>query len=163
LCYTLLMLASGTLKGSAHGTLFLGGEGQVERTLFIIKPDSVRRNLVGQILSIIEDSGLSVIGMKMLKLTAEKAGEFYHVHRGKPFYENLVAYISSGRCVVAAVEGTDAIRRVRQICGATDPSAAEHGTIRARFGLSVTMNSVHASDSAVSAVEEIEFFFPGLT
>jgi nucleoside-diphosphate kinase len=134
----------------------------VERTLFIIKPDAVRRNLVGEILMAVERSGLGIIGLRMLKLTSDQAGEFYHVHKGKAFYQKLIAYMSSGRCVVVALEGEQAISHLRRICGNTDPSNADPGTIRSLFGINLTMNSVHASDSPRSAADELGFFFPEL-
>jgi nucleoside-diphosphate kinase len=134
----------------------------VERTLFIVKPDAVRRNHIGSILAFVEEGGLGLCAMRMTMLSPVEAGEFYHVHRGKPFYDNLVAYMSSGRCVLAVVEGEDAIACLRHICGATDPSAAAGGTIRSTFGINVTMNSVHASDSPATAEEEVRFFFPDL-
>ena len=134
----------------------------MERTLFIIKPDAVRRSHIGQILEAVERAGLRITGMRMLDLTSEQAGQFYHVHKGKGFYDNLVAYMSSGSCVVVALDGDDAVSRVRGVCGATDPAEAAEGTIRASFGINVTMNSVHASDSPASATEELRFFFPDL-
>jgi nucleoside-diphosphate kinase len=134
----------------------------MERTLFIIKPDAVKRNQVGGILHVVELGGLRIRGMRMLKLTPEEAGRFYHVHKGKGFYDKLVDYMSSDACVAVALEGEDAISRLRAICGATDPAEAAEGTIRASFGINVTMNSVHASDSPVSATEELHFFFPDL-
>jgi nucleoside-diphosphate kinase len=134
----------------------------MERTLFIIKPDAVGRDLVGEILMAVERAGLGIVDLRMLNLTADQAGEFYHVHKGKGFYEKLVAYMSSGRCVVAALEGEQAISRLRGVCGATDPSKAAQGTIRSSFGINVTMNSVHASDSPRSAADELAFFFPEL-
>lgn len=134
----------------------------MERTLFILKPDAVRRNHIGEILGTIEESGLRIAGLRMLQLTTEQAGAFYHVHRGKGFYDKLIAYMSSGRCVVAALEGDEAISRLRGVCGATDPAQAARGTVRASFGINVTMNSVHASDSPGSAAEELRFFFPEL-
>jgi nucleoside-diphosphate kinase len=140
----------------------LGEDRVVERSLFIIKPDAVSRNLVGEILSFLEDRGLRIVAMRMINLSEAEAGNFYHVHRGKEFCRNLVSYMSSGRCVVTVVEGEDAIGLLRTICGLTDPSAAREGTIRASFGINVTMNSVHASDSLASAEEEIRFFFPNL-
>lgn len=135
---------------------------ELERTLIIIKPDAVRRKLTGRIISFIEENGLRVIGMKMTRLSEERAGAFYAVHREKEFYKNLVSYMTSGECVPAAVEGDDAIKRVRALCGNTDPSKAEKDTIRASYGLSVTMNSIHASDSPTTAREEVGFFFPDL-
>jgi nucleoside-diphosphate kinase len=134
----------------------------MERTLFILKPDAVRRNHIGQILGVVERSGLRIVGLRMLQLTAERAEAFYHVHRGKAFFAKLVAYMSSGRCVVVALEGDDAISRLRKVCGVTDPAQAAEGTIRASFGINVTMNSVHASDSPASAADELSFFFPEL-
>ena len=134
----------------------------MERTLFIVKPDAVRRNHVGRILHEAERSGLRLRGLKMITLTPEQAGRFYHVHKGKVFYDKLVDYMSSGACVVVALEGENAISRLRGICGATDPAEAAEGTIRASFGINVTMNSVHASDSPASAKDELHFFFPDL-
>jgi nucleoside-diphosphate kinase len=98
----------------------------------------------------------------MTQLSPDKAGAFYHVHTGKPFYEKLTSYMSSGRCVAVVVEGDGAVTALRRICGATDPSAAAQGTIRATFGINMTMNSVHASDSPATAEEEVRFFFPDL-
>jgi nucleoside-diphosphate kinase len=135
----------------------------MERTLMIIKPDAVRRDLVGEILTAVERAGLSIVGLRMMNLTAGEAGRFYHVHEGKSFYEKLVAYMSSGRIVVAALQGEQAIRRLRDVCGVTDPSRAGMGTIRSSYGINVTMNSVHASDSPRSAAEELAFFFPDLS
>lgn len=127
-----------------------------------MKPDAVRRDLVGRILGRVEGGGLKLVALRMTQLSRKKACDFYHVHQGKEFFENLTTYMSSGRCVVAVAEGEDAITRLRAICGLTDPSKAAEGTIRADFGLDVTMNSVHASDSPVSAEEEVRFFFPDL-
>ncbi len=127
-----------------------------------MKPDAVKRKLAGRILSVIEENGLRIVGMRMTALTEEEAGAFYAVHREKGFYRNLVSYMTSGECVPAAIEGDDAIGRVRALCGNTDPSKAEKGTIRATYGLSITMNSIHASDSPTTAREEVGFFFPDL-
>lgn len=134
----------------------------MERTLFIIKPDAVGRSHIGRILSCVEETGLRLRALRMTRLSETEAGDFYHVHRGRAFYENLISYMSSGDCVVVVVEGEDAIARLRRICGVTDPSAAADGTIRSIFGINVTMNSVHASDSPASAAEEVRFFFPDL-
>jgi nucleoside-diphosphate kinase len=130
--------------------------------LFIIKPDAVGRNHIGRILSCVEEAGLRLRALRMTRLSETAAGDFYEVHRGKPFYANLVSYMSSGDCVVVVVEGEDAIAHLRRICGVTDPSAAAEGTIRSTFGINVTMNSVHASDSPASAAEEVRFFFPDI-
>lgn len=138
------------------------GNEKLERTLLIIKPDAVRRNFIGSILSAIEEFGFRIIALQMLRLDLDKAAAFYDVHRGKGFFENLIDYMSSGECVVAVLEAEKAITRLREICGATDPSKADPGTIRRRFGINVTMNSVHASDSIESARKEIAFFFPDL-
>ena len=135
---------------------------KLERTLIIVKPDAVKRKLAGKILSFIEENDLRIIGMRMTKLSEEEAGAFYAVHKEKEFYKNLVSYMTSGECVPAAVEGDDAISRVRGLCGNTDPSRADEGTIRANYGLNVTMNSIHASDSPTTAREEVGFFFPDL-
>jgi nucleoside-diphosphate kinase len=135
---------------------------KLERTLIIVKPDAVERKLAGKILSFIEENDLRIIGMRMTKLTEEEAGAFYAVHKEKDFYNNLVSYMTSGSCVPAAVEGDGAISRVRELCGNTDPSKAGPGTIRATYGLNLTMNSIHASDSPTTAREEVGFFFPDL-
>jgi nucleoside-diphosphate kinase len=134
----------------------------LEHTLFIVKPDAVRRDLVGRILGRVEGGGLKLVALRMTRLSKARACDFYHVHKGKDFYDRLTTYMSSGRCVVAVAEGEDAINRLRTICGITDPSKAAEGTIRLDFGLDITMNSVHASDSPASAEEEIRFFFPDL-
>ena len=134
----------------------------MERTLFIVKPDAVERNLIGKIIAMIEESGLEVVALKMTRLTKQTAAEFYAVHKGKPFFENLVAYMTSGRIVAGAVEGDDAIKRLRAACGATDPAQAAPGTIRATYGKNLTMNSVHASDAPATARVEVGFFFADL-
>jgi nucleoside-diphosphate kinase len=134
----------------------------MERTLFIVKPDAVERNLTGYIISQIEEGGLRIIALRMTRLSPEEAGRFYGVHKSKPFYEKLVSYMTSGRCVAAVAEGTEAIERVRTMCGATNPAEADEGTIRASFGLDLTRNSVHASDSPATAKVEVGFFFPDL-
>jgi nucleoside-diphosphate kinase len=130
----------------------------LERTLMMIKPDAVRRNLCGRILQHVEDAGLVIRQMRMIRLTPEAARGFYHVHEGKPFLNDLVAYMSSGPIVVVVLEGDGAIPGLRKIVGATDPSKADAGTIRAEYGLSLQENSVHASDSEASAIEEIAYY-----
>ena len=134
----------------------------MERTLFIIKPDAVRRNLIGRILAMVEGADLTVVALRSLHMSADQAASFYQVHKGKHFYDNLVKYMISGQSVVTVVEGEDAIKRLRGVCGVTDPSKAGEGTIRAAFGIDITMNSVHASDSPESADQEVPFFFPDL-
>lgn len=133
-----------------------------ECTLSIIKPDGVQKNLVGECLRRFERAGLRILGMRMLRLTRSQAEEFYAVHRGKPFYEPLVLYMTSGPVVVAALEGENAIAKNREIMGATDPSMAAPGTIRRDFAESIDANVVHGSDGPETAETEIKFFFPEL-
>lgn len=131
----------------------------LERTFSIIKPDAVRRNLIGEIYSRFEKAGLVIIGSRMLKLTSEQAGGFYAEHEGKPFFEDLCSYMKSGPVMIQVLEGEDAISVNRRLMGATDPKEAAPGTIRADFAESIDANAVHGSDSPVSAEREITFFF----
>ncbi|MEZ0393938.1 MAG: nucleoside-diphosphate kinase [Desulfurococcaceae archaeon] len=131
----------------------------VERTLVMIKPDGVRRKLVGEIISRIERKGLEIKALKMVRLTRERAEEFYSVHRGKPFFNSLIEFITSGPVVAMVVEGESAISVVRTMIGPTDGRTAPPGTIRGDFALSITENVVHASDSAQSAEHEIRVIF----
>lgn len=131
----------------------------VERTLVMIKPDGVRRKLVGEIISRIERKGLEIKALKMVHLTRERAEEFYSVHRGKPFFNSLIEFITSGPVVAMVVEGESAISVVRTMIGPTDGRTAPPGTIRGDFALSITENVVHASDSAQSAEHEIRVIF----
>ena len=135
-----------------------GGE-HVERTLSIVKPDAVAKNLIGEIYSRFEKGGLVIVAAKMVRLTPEVAGGFYAEHRGKPFYEPLVDYMCSGPIVVQVLEGPDAIAVNRRLMGATDPKQAAPGTIRADFAQSIDANAVHGSDSPPSAEREIAYFF----
>lgn len=130
-----------------------------ERTLVIVKPDAVERNLTARILSMIESEGLKLLAIKSLKISKKEAEGFYHVHKDKPFFNSLTDYMSSGKIVVAVFEGKDAISRVRKIMGATDPKKAEEGTIRKLYGIDIEKNSIHGSDSKESAEFEIRFFF----
>lgn len=130
-----------------------------ERTLSILKPDSVRKNNIGQILARFEKAGLKVIAAKMLHLSKEKAGEFYAIHKQRPFYNDLVSFMSSGPVLVAILEGEDAIALNRKVMGATNPKEAAPGTIRADFAASIDENAVHGSDAADTAKTEIAFFF----
>lgn len=132
----------------------------MEKTLFIVKPDATERNLVGKIVAAIEEGGLAIVALRMARLTEQAAGEFYRVHKGKGFYGRLVEYMTSGRIVAGVAVGNDAIRRLRAICGATDPAAAAPGTVRSTYGVSLTKNSIHASDAPATAREEVRFFFP---
>ena len=131
-----------------------------ERTLAILKPDCVERNLAGQVIARIEQSGFTILGMKMVKLTKETAGGFYAVHRGRPFYDDLVSFMSSGKCVPIALEKENAVADFRMLIGATDPKDAEPGTVRKQFASSKGENIVHGSDSADNGRIEIAYFFP---
>ena len=130
-----------------------------ERTFSIIKPDATRRNLTGKINAVIEGSGLRIVGQRRLKLSREQAEQFYDVHRGKPFYDELVGFMTSGPVVVQVLEGEDAVARYREVMGATNPANAAPGTIRQLFAESFTGNSVHGSDSPENAALEIAQFF----
>ncbi len=131
----------------------------VERTLSIIKPDAVAKNVVGEIDSRFEQAGLRIVAMKMLRLGKEQAEGFYAVHRERPFFNDLVAYMQSGPVVVQVLEGENAIAKNREIMGATDPAMAASGTIRADFATSIEANSVHGSDGQDTARTEIAYFF----
>ncbi len=134
----------------------------LEKTLSIIKPDAVKRDLTGKIIAMFEEKGLRVVAQKKIWLSKEQAGSFYDVHRGKPFFGELCEFMSSGPVVVQVLEGNRAIELNREIMGATNPDQAEAGTIRKEFALSMTENSAHGSDSPETAREEISFFFSGL-
>lgn len=131
-----------------------------ERTLSIIKPDAVADDRIGAICSRFEESGLRIVAARMMRLTEAQARAFYAVHRERPFYEDLVAFMTSGPILVQVLEGEDAIARNRGIMGATNPADAAPGTIRADFARSVEENAVHGSDGPETAKEEIAFFFP---
>ena len=131
----------------------------VERTLSIVKPDAVARNLIGEIYSRFEGNGLRIVGAKMLRLSEKQAQGFYAEHEGKPFFADLVAYMTSGPVVVQVLEGEDAVAANRKLMGATNPQEADAGTIRADFAESVEANAVHGSDSQASASREIAYFF----
>ena len=131
----------------------------IERTFSIVKPDAVRRDLIGKIYDRFETGGLRVIASRMIQLTRSQAQDFYAVHRERPFYNDLVDYMTSGPVVVQVLEGESAITRNREIMGATNPADAAPGTIRADFAESVEANAVHGSDAPETAREEISFFF----
>lgn len=131
----------------------------VERTLSIVKPDAVGKNVIGEILARFEKAGLSIAAAKMVRLTEAQAGGFYAEHEGRPFYNDLVAFMTSGPVVVQVLEGENAIALNRELMGATNPQEAAEGTIRADFAVSVDANAVHGSDSPESAAREIAFFF----
>jgi nucleoside-diphosphate kinase len=134
----------------------------IERTLSIIKPDATRRNLTGAILQRLEEAGLRVVAQRRLRLTRAQAEGFYRVHRERPFFESLCAFMSSGPVVVQVLEGEDAIARNREVMGATDPAEAAAGTIRADFAESIEANSAHGSDAPETAAFEIGYFFSDL-
>ncbi|HXN49658.1 MAG TPA: nucleoside-diphosphate kinase [Bryobacteraceae bacterium] len=132
---------------------------QVERTLAIIKPDAVSRSVAGEILSLIEQNGFRVRGLKMLRLSRAAAEGFYAVHRGKPFFAGLVEFMTEGPVIVMALEREDAIAKWREVMGATNPANAAEGTIRRRFGTAVDRNCTHGSDAPETARAEIAWFF----
>ncbi|AXC50702.1 nucleoside-diphosphate kinase [Paracoccus suum] len=134
----------------------------VERTLSIIKPDATKRNLTGAIAKKFEDAGLRIVAAKRIQLTPEQAGKFYEVHKDRPFFGELRDFMASGPVVVQVLEGENAIAKNREVMGATNPKDAAEGTIRKEFAQSVGENSVHGSDAAETAKEEIAFFFSGL-
>ena len=131
----------------------------VERTLSIVKPDAVGRNLIGEILRRFETAGLKIVGGKLLRLTPQRAQAFYAVHRERPFFAGLCAYMSSGPIFVSVLQGENAIMKNREIMGATDPTKAAPGTIRKDLGKDVEQNAVHGSDGPETAASEIAFFF----
>ena len=131
----------------------------IEKTLSIIKPDAVERNLTQNIKEFFFKNNLTIIKEKKIQVTKDEAAEFYKVHQTKPFYERLCNYLSSGPITVMILEGDNAIKENRRIMGATDPKNAEEGTIRKKYGISIDKNSVHGSDSLENAIKEIEFFF----
>ena len=134
----------------------------IERTLSIIKPDAVAKNVIGKIYSRFETNGLKIIAAKMAWLSPQEAGEFYAVHKARPFYGELVNFMTSGPVMIQVLEGDDAIAKNRELMGATDPKKAEPGTIRADFATSIDANAVHGSDGPDTAKVEIGFFFPSM-
>ena len=134
----------------------------IQRTLCIIKPDAVSRNLQGEILGMIQAAGLKAAAMKMLRLSKAQAEAFYAVHKDRPFFGELTDYMCSGPVLCAVLEGEDAIARYRKLMGATNPAQAEEGTIRKKFALNLEANSVHGSDAPESAAFEIAYLFSGM-
>lgn len=134
----------------------------VERTLSIIKPDAVAKNVIGQIFSRFEGAGLKIIAAQMMHLSTRQAEGFYAVHKERPFFKDLVDFMSSGPVVIQVLEGEGAITKNRELMGATDPKKADKGTIRADFAESIEANAVHGSDAASTAATEISYFFPEL-
>ena len=131
----------------------------IERTLCVLKPDCVRKNLQGEVLGRIQKAGFRVLGIRQLRMSREEAGEFYAVHKGRPFYDGLVEFMTSGPCVAVALEKVNAVADYRELIGATDPKEAEPGTIRKLFADSKRENIVHGSDSPENGLMEVAFFF----
>src|SRR5512132_184725 len=134
----------------------------VERTLSIIKPDAVAKNVIGQIYARFENAGLKIVAAKMVRLSRSDAEGFYAVHKGRPFFNDLVEFMISGPVMIQVLEGESAILRNRDLMGATDPKKASPGTIRADFADSIDANAVHGSDAAETAKVEVSFFFPAM-
>jgi len=134
----------------------------IERTLSIIKPDAVAKNVIGQIMSRFESGGLKIVAARMIHLSRAEAEAFYGVHRERPFFRDLVGFMTSGPVLVQVLEGENAIARNRELMGATDPKKAAPGTIRADFADSIDANAVHGSDAPETARNEVAFFFPSL-
>ncbi|HEY8142322.1 MAG TPA: nucleoside-diphosphate kinase [Kofleriaceae bacterium] len=133
----------------------------IERTFSIVKPDAVAKNAIGKVVALLEAGGLRVVAQKMVRLTPEQAGEFYAVHRERPFYKDLCAFMTEGPVVVQVLEGESAIAKNREVMGATDPKKADKGTIRAELGTNIERNACHGSDAPETARQEIAFFFSG--
>ena len=134
----------------------------IQRTLSIIKPDAVAKNVIGEIISRFEKNDLKIISAKLITLSDSEAGGFYAEHEGKPFYNDLITFMTSGPVFIQVLEGEDAIAKNRELMGNTDPSKADAGTIRADFAQTIDANAVHGSDSEKSAIREIAFFFSDL-
>ncbi len=135
----------------------------IERTLSIIKPDAVAKNVIGQIYARFEAAGLKIVAARMLRLSRAEAEAFYAVHQGRPFFNDLVSFMVSGPVMIQALEGENAVLKNRDLMGATDPKKAAPGTIRADFADSIDANAVHGSDAAATAAVEVAFFFPGMS
>ena len=140
-------------------SLIGGLQAKVEQTLSIIKPDAVSKQHIGEIIATFEKNNLQVVGLKMTQLTKTEAEQFYIVHKDRPFYSELVSYMSSGPIVVQVLQGENAVAKNRELMGPTDPKKAGPDTLRGRFGTDVGHNAVHGSDSAANAEQEIRFFF----
>ncbi len=134
----------------------------MERTLSIVKPDGVQKHLIGEVVKRFEERGLKVIALKMIFMSKKEAQGFYAVHRGKPFFESLTTFMSSGPSVVMVLEGEGAISKTRDLMGATNPKQAKEGTLRQQFAANIERNIVHGSDAPETATFEIQYFFNGL-
>jgi len=159
---TLIGLTLKALTKRSQAFYFQGIYMAIERTLSIIKPDAVAKNVIGQIYARFEAAGLKVVAAKMVHLSQGEAEAFYGVHKARPFFKDLVAFMVSGPVMIQALEGEDAILKNRDLMGATDPKKAAPGTIRADFADSIDANAVHGSDAPETAANEIAFFFPGM-
>ena len=138
---------------------YIGVKMSIERTLSIIKPDAVAKKVIGEIYTRFEKAGLKIVAAKMLQLDDESAGGFYAEHKERPFYKDLIEFMTSGPVMVTVLEGEDAVMMNRDLMGATNPTDAEAGTIRADFAVSIDANAVHGSDSITSAAREVDYFF----
>ncbi len=148
------------LRRELHSRRIIKLEGEImELTLSIIKPDGIEKNIIGEVYKRFEQAGLKIVASKMMHLTEEQAGKFYEVHKERPFYGELVTYMSSGPIMVQALYGENAIQKNRELMGATNPKEADPGTIRADFADSIDKNAVHGSDAPDTAKVEIDFFF----
>ena len=134
----------------------------MERTLSIVKPDGTQKHLIGEVIKRFENSGLKEIGLKMISMNKKEAEGFYAVHRGKPFFESLTTFMSSGPSVVMVLQGEGAISKTRELMGATDPKQAKEGTLRRQFATNIEKNVVHGSDAPETAAFEIKYFFNSL-
>jgi nucleoside-diphosphate kinase len=134
----------------------------MEKTLSIVKPDGVQKHLIGEVIKRFEDHGLKVIGLKMISMDKKGAEGFYAVHRGKPFFDSLTTFMSSGPAVVIVLEGEGAIAKTRELMGATDPKQAKEGTLRRQYATNIEKNIVHGSDATETAAFEIKYFFNAL-
>ena len=134
----------------------------MERTLSIVKPDGVQKHLIGEVIKRFEDHGLKVIGLKMISMDKKEAEGFYAVHRGKPFFDSVTTFMSSGPSIVIVLEGEGAIAKIRELMGATDPKQAKEGTLRRQFATNIERNIVHGSDGPDTAAFEIAYFFNAL-
>ena len=134
----------------------------MERTLSIVKPDGVEKHLIGEVIKRFEDHGLKIIGLKMISMDKKEAEGFYAVHRGKPFFESLTTFMSSGPAVVMVLEGEGAIAKTRELMGATDPQQAKEETLRRQYATNIERNVVHGSDAPETAAFEINYFFNAL-
>ena len=134
----------------------------LERTFGIVKPDAVEKSAVGGVIEMIEKAGLKIVGLRMVKLSDAQARAFYDVHKERPFFPSLVKFMTSGPCVVMAIEGENAVTRYREVMGPTDSAKAPAGTIRNKYGTNIERNAVHGSDAQATAQVELAFFFAGL-